>query len=109
MSNFLCIDIGTSSTKIAIVNLEGEVLGSSNQSYQTYYPTPGFVEQNPGEWWQAVKKGITEVLDQTKIDASSVACIGVAGQSWSNVGVRSNGDLTETLLSGQILVQKIFV
>ena len=50
----LGIDIGTSACKVAVFNKQGEVIASGNGGYQVYYPHPGWAEQNPEEWWDAV-------------------------------------------------------
>lgn len=93
MSYFLCVDMGTSSAKIAIVSIKGEVKVTTNQSYQTYYPNSGWSEQNSEEWWQAVINGITVCLDNSKLNVKDIKCVGVAGQSWSNIAVDKNGNV----------------
>ncbi len=92
MENYLCIDIGTSSAKIAIVDVEGHVLISNNQSYPTYYPNPGWSEQNPEDWWAAVVNGIKYCLEEKQISGQDIKCVGIAGQSWSNVSIDKDGN-----------------
>ena len=53
----LGIDIGTSACKVALFNRRGEVLSQSNKGYPLYYPQPGWVEQDPDEWWEAICAG----------------------------------------------------
>ncbi len=43
----LAIDAGTSATKVAVVDLEGQILASATESYPTLHPRPGWVEQDP--------------------------------------------------------------
>ena len=79
----LGIDIGTSACKAAVFDLEGRVVAQSTKSYNVYYPAPGWVEQDPGEWWAGVCGVVKETLDQGKIDPAHIAGIGIDGQSWS--------------------------
>ena len=46
------------------------------RSYYVYYPAPGFVEQNPEEWWEAICKAIQEILNSSEISADQIAGIG---------------------------------
>ncbi|MBQ3374322.1 MAG: FGGY-family carbohydrate kinase [Oscillospiraceae bacterium] len=87
----LGIDIGTSACKVAVFSEEGRVLAQSNQPYAVYYPLPGWVEQDAEEWWEAVCKGIREVLSAPGIEADRICCIGIDGQSWSAIPVDREG------------------
>ncbi|MCI8373708.1 MAG: xylulokinase [Lachnospiraceae bacterium] len=93
MGNLLLgIDIGTSACKVAVFERTGRVLAQSNQPYALYYPNPGWVEQNPEEWWKAICNGIQEVLSQSGIQPEEIAGIGIDGQSWSAIPVDSKGN-----------------
>lgn len=91
MAQLLGIDIGTSACKVAVFDEDGSVLAQSNQPYEVYYPKRGWVEQDPEEWWNAICKGIHEVLAAGSVDVSAIAGIGVDGQSWSAIPVDSEG------------------
>lgn len=88
----LGIDIGTSACKVALFNRRGEVLAQSNQGYPLYYPEPGWVEQDPDEWWEAICAGIREVLDNSGVRPEEIAGIGIDGQSWSAIPVDKDGN-----------------
>lgn len=88
----LGIDIGTSACKVALFNRKGRVLAQANQEYPLYYPNPGWVEQNPEEWWEAICKAIQEVLKISQIEPDQIAGIGVDGQSWSAIPVDIEGN-----------------
>lgn len=93
MEYYITLDVGTSSSKIAIIDTECKVIFTSTQSYPTYYPSLGFAEQNPNEWWEAIKKGINICLSESGIERKKILCVGVAGQSWSNIPVNNQGDV----------------
>lgn len=88
----LGIDIGTSACKIAIFNRQGEVIAQSNQTYSLYYPNPGWVEQNPDEWWNSICLGIKDCFIKSKIAPSQIVGIGIDGQSWSSIPVDGEGN-----------------
>lgn len=87
----LGIDIGTSACKVAVFNGDGEVLAQTNRSYPLYYPNQGWVEQDPEEWWEAIRLGIQDVLDAPGVSADKIAGIGIDGQSWSAIPVDKEG------------------
>ena len=78
MINFIGIDIGTSSTKIIITNIEGEVLFSSSKSYGVYTPKKFYSEQSPMLWYDASIELLKEAF--RKIDPSTIEAISFAGQ-----------------------------
>lgn len=66
MTSFiLAIDIGTTSTKGLAVATDGTVLASSNKSYPTFYPVPGYAEQDPETIFSAVVEVIKTTLSKT--------------------------------------------
>ncbi|HBQ64592.1 MAG TPA: carbohydrate kinase, partial [Clostridiales bacterium] len=91
MGKLLGIDIGTSSCKAALFDLDGTVTAWSSQPYPVYYPNPGWAEQDPEEWWQAVCLCIREVLQTSGVDACEIKGIGVDGQSGSTIPIDVHG------------------
>ncbi|NLM09291.1 MAG: FGGY-family carbohydrate kinase [Clostridiaceae bacterium] len=92
-SVLLGIDIGTSACKVAAFDSDGVVLAQTTQGYNVYYPEPGFVEQDPMEWWHAVTKAIRDILDTGKVKPEEIVGIGVDGQSWSAIPVDKEGNV----------------
>jgi len=86
----LGIDIGTSACKVAVFEKSGKVIAQKNKPYKLYYPNPGWVEQNPDEWWNAIVDGIKEILKT--VSADDIAGIGIDGQSWSAIPVDKAGN-----------------
>ncbi len=89
----LGIDIGTSACKVALFDLQGKVISQSTKEYKVYYPAPGFVEQNPIEWWQSVCIAIKETVAAAKINAKQITGIGIDGQSWSAIPMDKEGNV----------------
>ncbi len=85
----LGIDIGTSASKVAVFNSDGQAIAQSAHEYPTYYPHSGWAEQNPDDWWEAACAGIADVLRH--VDASQIKAIGIAGQGWSAIPIDRDG------------------
>jgi xylulokinase len=89
----LGIDIGTSACKTALFTKEGKVKAASLRDYPVYYPKPGWAEQNPDEWWEAVCDSIKKVLGSSGVRPAQIAGIGIDGQSWAAVAVDKGGEV----------------
>lgn len=88
MEKFLLgIDIGTSACKVAIFDLNGNVVAQENEPYPVYYPKRDFVEQDANEWWQSVCKATKKCIQKNEIHAQNIVGIGVDGQSWTALPV----------------------
>ena len=78
MRTYIGIDLGTSAAKLLLVDADGSILNSVTKEYSLNFPHPGWSEQKPEDWWDAVVTGIPELLHG--FDASQVAGIGCGGQ-----------------------------
>ena len=78
MSLFIGIDLGTSACKLLLTNETGAVLNIVSKEYPVEFPHPGWSQQDPEDWWRAVRAGVPELL--YGFDAAQVAGIGCGGQ-----------------------------
>ena len=78
MNYYIGIDLGTSAVKLLLVDAAGQVLNTVSVEYPLRFPQPGWSEQDPADWWNAVTEGIGALLEG--YDASLVAGIGCGGQ-----------------------------
>lgn len=83
----LGIDIGTSACKVALFGKDGKVEAAVSEGYPVYYPHPGWAEQNPDEWWEAVCKAIWTVISSSGVSPDDIAGTGIDGQSWSAIAI----------------------
>ena len=94
MSNLLLgIDIGTSSCKVAVFNLSGEVIASKTGTYPVYYPQKGWAEQDVTHWWDAICTCTQEMLKESDINPHDIKGIGVDGQSWACIPIDEDGNV----------------
>ena len=75
---YIGIDLGTSAVKLLLMDKAGKILNIVSREYPISFPHPGWSEQNPADWWNAVCDGIPELLKG--FDAAQVKGIGAGGQ-----------------------------
>src|SRR5438132_626578 len=74
---FLGIDVGTSSRKAVVLDVDGSVVGTGSAAYPMTTPQPGWAESDPHAWWEAAA---TAVHEATGALAADVAAVGLCGQ-----------------------------
>jgi xylulokinase len=84
----LGIDLGTSSVKVVVLDLEGRMLASASAAYPVENPRPGWAESDPGLWWRAV---VTAVREAAAGAAAAPVAIGFSGQMHGLVATGSDG------------------
>ncbi|MFX1316694.1 MAG: FGGY-family carbohydrate kinase [Promethearchaeota archaeon] len=88
----LAIDHGTGGPKSAIVSTQGEVVDWAFQEVPLHVYKGGGVEQDPNDWWNAIKKTCKQVIDSGRISVDDI--VGVCNTSqWSGtVAVDKDGN-----------------
>ncbi len=76
----LGIDIGTQSLKVVILKDGKEVLAQSSHRYGMLAPRPGWAEQDPKLWEQALSKAAPEALAVAGLQKHDIDAIAVAAQ-----------------------------
>jgi len=97
---FLGIDIGTESARVALIDFNGEMIASSQESYCMQCPRPGWAQQDPEMWWNTTVNNIRSVLSKIDVHPESIAAIGSAGQMHAPVPIDGTGQL----LSNEVLL-----
>lgn len=78
MNFYIGIDVGTSATKMLLVDSEGIIHNTVVKEYPIEYPCPGWSQQDPEDWRDAVLQGVPELLEG--FEGSNVVGIGCGGQ-----------------------------
>ena len=78
MRYYIGIDLGTSAMKLLLMDAVGNIYNTITKEYPLEFPQPGWSQQNPADWRNALFAGVPELLDG--FDASKVAGIGCGGQ-----------------------------
>lgn len=76
----MALDAGTSSTRSIIFDHGGRVCSVSQREYFTYYPRPGWVEQDPHEILTAQSAACSLSMFQMGIDLKDIDSIGITNQ-----------------------------
>lgn len=81
MANYLLAhDLGTSGNKAVLYHEDGTLEASALYEYPTYYPHPGWVEQDPNDWWTAVCQSTKLLLEKSGVNPSDIAAVSFSGQ-----------------------------
>ena len=80
MECYVGIDLGTSSVRVLALGSDGRVLGVQGCVYAIREPRPGFAEQSPREWWDAVVDSTRRLLGLDALRGARVRAIGLSGQ-----------------------------
>ena len=78
-SHFLGIDIGTTSTKVILIDALGHILAEASRPAVLSSPHATWAEEDPEQWWQNIGMLIPQVLSSSPASPREVAAIGVSG------------------------------
>ncbi|MGB3904659.1 MAG: FGGY family carbohydrate kinase, partial [Anaerolineae bacterium] len=87
------IDIGTQSTRVALVDLEGRVVASASTPQEMTTPKPGWAEQDPEVWWYNALENVHRAVDQAEAIPEEVIAVGVCGQMHATVPLGKDREL----------------
>jgi len=93
---FIGIDIGTSGARVIAVDAEGRLAAMATEEYPLLMPQPGWTEQNPSDWWDAVAACLRKVT--AAVDVGRVQGIGLTGQMHGSVFLDAAGDVIRPAL-----------
>ncbi len=85
-------DFGTSALKAALFDKAGRVVASGTGPYKLLLPEPGWAEQYPTDWWEAMGAVTPRLLQDSGAEASRIAAIGVTAQMCGVVPVDAEGE-----------------
>ena len=81
MKKFLvAIDQGTTSTKVILFDLAGNIKFTSQLEFNQYFPKNGWVEHNPNEIWLTTLKSLKKVIKKASILKGKILSIGITNQ-----------------------------
>jgi len=85
----LGIDLGTSSAKVVVLDLDGRLLASTSAGYPVQSRGPGWAETDPALWWQAVVGSVHEATAAAA--PASPEAVGLSGQMHGLVATDADG------------------
>jgi len=90
--SILTIDVGTSSLKAVLYSGEGHVAGSSTARYGYSAEQPGWAEQDPEQWWQALQSALS-ALARDGHPLHEVEALSFTGQMHTGVLLDAQGQV----------------
>jgi glycerol kinase len=81
----IAIDQGTTSTRAIVFDAALKPLAAAQQELRQIFPSPGWVEHDPEEIWQAVVGTVREAMAKAKLTARDIAGIGITNQRETTV------------------------
>jgi xylulokinase len=68
-------DLGTSGNKTVLFDLDLNVISQTKIEYPLFYPKSGWAEQNPSDYWDAVKKGTNICMKESNINQNEILAL----------------------------------
>ena len=91
MKYYIGIDLGTSAMKLLLMDAQGQIYNTVTKEYPLEFPQPGWSQQKPEDWKNALYEGLPELLEG--YDTTLVAGIGCGGQMHGLVVLDANDEV----------------
>jgi len=91
MASVLGIDIGTSSAKVMLLDVERGVIGVESRGYDVLIPQIGYAQQDPDTWWEAVISCLSRLRTRYSREYREIVSVGLSGQMHGLVMVDRKG------------------
>lgn len=84
-------DMGTSGDKAILVTVYGDIVDTAKLNYPMYHPQPGYAEQDPFDWWNAVCSTTKTVLKKSGVNPKDVVGMTFSSQMQNVIPVSGDG------------------
>jgi xylulokinase len=89
----LSFDAGTSSVKALLIDNNGTVLSHYIKAYPFYSPKPGWMEQDPADYWQAVVRSTRQIVTETGINVRQIGGLVFTTQAMGIIPIDKDGNV----------------
>ena len=83
-SLLLGIDFGTGGCKVTAIGTNGAFAGEASVEYTTHHDHPGWSEQDPEDWWSALRAALAKLASKG-VDLTRVAALSLDGSTHNAV------------------------
>ena len=73
----LGIDGGTGGIRAGLFDLTGHELAIASTEYETIHKHPGWAEQRPGDWWDALKQSVRKAMEKGNVKKEEILALAV--------------------------------
>jgi xylulokinase len=84
-------DVGSQGTNVALYSADGALVVSADEPYDVSFPAPGWAEQDPSLWLDALERAVARVVGESGSDASAIRGISLGSQLDGVVAVDGAG------------------
>jgi xylulokinase len=88
----LAIDLGTSGPKVALASADGKIIGWEFEKTDVLLLPNGGAEQNPDDWWQAVRTAAGRLLGKQLVPSKDIVSVNCTTQWSGTVAVDRDGN-----------------
>ncbi|OGN96917.1 MAG: xylulose kinase [Chloroflexi bacterium RBG_13_50_21] len=74
------VDLGTSSTKAALYQIDGKLISDASVEVPLYYPKPGVVDQENEDFYTSAAQVVRRCIEPSAVDPRSIAAIAFDSQ-----------------------------
>ena len=92
--SILAVDLGTTNLKLGLVDLEGRLLASAEQSIETLQLPDGIFEQEPDVLWRKLTRSARDVVEAAGPEAADIRAVQCSSQFFSLIPVDAHGTPT---------------
>jgi len=86
------IDLGSQSLKGLLLDPAGRLVGEASRAYDMHCPHPAWAEENPADWWEAIRAVIAELVAIHRLAPDDVTAIAFASQVDGVVPLDARGE-----------------
>ena len=94
------IDEGTTGTKTVVFDLEGYMIGSAYIEYPSFYPKPGYVEQDVSLIREAIFDTCKEAISKSGVDPQDILAVSMSSQGAACILVDKSGEVVRNRMIG---------
>ena len=89
---FLCFDVGLTNVKAVLFADDGSIVASASRAYPTVFGSATEAEQDPAEWWRAIRASAAEVAVGGGRRWADVSGVAVTAHMHGLVGLDAMGE-----------------
>ena len=87
----LAHELGTSSNKAVLTTIHGEIVAMIQHNYPLYHPKPGYAEEEPSDWWNAICETTRGIIHQREISPDQIAGVTFSSHMQSLIPMSKDG------------------
>jgi len=87
----LAIDVGTTTTRCILFDLEGRPVGEAYREPTVYHPQPDWTEVEPEDWWESTVAAIRETFRRSQVPVAKILAVGLCGLKHALVPIDASG------------------